>query len=845
MRAPLPLALTAFLGGIISFLLFRYLRIIPGLASGVILFFFLRNWFSSWFDTESAPSTYLFFQTLGAVSIVFLAGFLYAYLRQPLPPPSTPPEEMITLEGKVVSVPDMRRDRVRFLINTSDFGQVRVTTEKDSPVRYGDVVKLEGKLKEPRGFLNPGMTNYGDRLRRQGIFYRVWSRDVLVIKEGKSLWGAFFALRSALANQMEEDFTSDVASFLKAVILGYSDIDKDLRNSFNRSGTAHILAVSGTHLTLLSASLFLIFRLLILRLPAPLYLRLSQHVTATGLALLLSLPPLFFYTLISGARIPTIRSLIMILSFITAALLGRSKHWPSALALAAFAVLLWQPAAVFDISFQLTFVAVLSILLLSKWFIMREEDSETDQMGQDSEPGKIEQQSLKEKRFRYFSNSFSRHCSRYFKALIVVSIAAAIGTAPLVASYFHRVSLISPISNLLIMPLTGFLVVPLGLFHTLLMLFFGGSFLASVLQPLVSFFLAIVRFFGAIPYASTPVGAPLLWQIGLFYLALFLPFSPKYRAFALVVVVAFVSFAGTIGNGFELALLDVGEGESLYLRLPDQKNILIDTGGLRFYDIGSSVVAPFLLGQGVRNIDTVILTHSDFDHSGGLRSIADSLSIGEVWWNGYSSKKKSNKIEKLAEDLAGIPFHVVKRGDYLEGNGYRIEVLHPDESFSAKSKGTGKGKRKHKRYQSSNNNSLVLKLILNSRNFLLTGDIEKVAEDYLVNNEGTGLKSLLLKVPHHGGKSSATRDFLALVAPEIAIISAGKNNRFRHPHIETLKRLATTGARIYRTDRDGAVVIDKKDGRFRIRTYEDFRMKPWSVWQDEWRNFAVLLGFSS
>jgi len=845
MRAPLPLALTAFLGGIISFLLFRYLRIIPGLVSGVILFFCLRNLFSSWFDTESTPSTYLFFKTFSAVSIVFLAGFLYAYIRQPLTPPSTPPKEMITLEGKVVSVPDIRRDRVRFMINTSKFGQVRVTTEKGSPVRYGDLVKLEGKLKEPRGFLNPGMTNYGDRLRRQGVFYRVWSRNVLVIKEGKSLWGAFFALRSALAKQMEEDFTPDVASFLKAVILGYSDIDQDLRNSFNRSGTAHILAVSGTHLTLLSASLFLLFRLLILRLPAPLYLRLSQHVTATGLALLLSLPPLFFYTLISGARIPTIRSMIMILSFITAALLGRSKHWPSALALAAFAVLLWQPAAVFDISFQLTFVAVLSILLLSKWFISREEDLETDQIGQNS---KLDQQSGKEIISKH--SRYSKY-SKYFKALIVVSVAASIGTAPLVASYFHRISIISPLSNLLIMPLTGFLVVPLGLLHGLLLLTFGGSFLEYVLQPLVSFFLEAVRFFGSIPYASFSVGAPSLWQIGVFYLALFLPLRFRYRAFTFAAMIAFVVLTGAMDSGFQLALLDVGEGESLYLRLPDQKNILIDTGGLRFYDIGSSVVAPFLLGQGVRNIDTVILTHSDFDHSGGLRSIAESLSIGEVWWNGYSPQKKSNKIsnkiEKLAEDLAGIPFHVVKRGDYLEGSGYRIEVLHPDESFSAKSKGTGKGKRKDKRYRSSNNNSLVLKLTLNNRNFLLTGDIEKVAEEYLVNNEGTGLKSLLLKVPHHGGKTSATRDFLALVAPEVAIISAGKNNRFRHPHIETLKRLATTGARIYRTDRDGAVFIDERDGRFRVRTYEDFRMKPWSGsdWQDEWRNFAVLLGFSS
>lgn len=815
--APLPLVLVAFLGGIISFHLFPYLRIIPSVVSGIILLFFIRR---------SGLSTDRLIRVFSALSIVFLVGFLYAYFRQPLPPPSTPPKGVITLEGKVVSVPDIRRDRVRFLIETPNFGRIRVTTEKDSPVRYGDLVRLDGKLKEPRGFLNPGITNYGDRLRRQGVFYRVWSQDVVVAEEGKSLWGVFFALRSDLASQIEEEFTPDVASFLKAVILGYSDIDQDLRNAFNRSGTAHILAVSGTHLTLLSASLFLIFRLLILRIPPSLYLQLSQHVTATGLALLLSLPPLFFYTLISGARIPTTRSLIMILSFIVATLLGRSKHWPSALALAAFAVLVWQPAAVFDISFQLTFVAVLSILLLSRWFISRDENPETDQMGQNDPIG---QQSMKEKSFKYF------------KALMVVSVAAAIGTAPLVAGYFHRISLISPVSNLLIMPLTGFLVVPLGLLHALFLLIFGGSFLEPVLQPLVSLFLAIVRFFSAIPYSSFPVGAPSLWQVGFFYLALFLPFRARYRAFTLAVVVAFVTFAGTPGSGFELTLLDVGEGEALYLRLPDQKTVLVDTGGLRFYDVASGVVVPFLLGRGVRSIDTVILTHSHFDHSGGLRSVADSLSVGEVWWNGYSPRKNSQKtpsrIEKLAEDLTGIHFRVVKRGDYLEGKDYRIEVLHPDEDFS--------GESKSRRYQSSNNNSLVLKLTLGDSSFLLTGDIERVAEEYLIKNEGAGLKSDLLKVPHHGGKSSATRDFLASVAPEVALISAGKNNRFRHPHVETLKRLETVGTRIYRTDRDGAVFVDEKNGSLRVRTYEDFRMRPWSGWQDEWRNLTVLLGFSS
>jgi len=815
-KAPLPLALVAFLGGIISFHLFPYLRIIPGLLSGIVLLFFLRNGFPSWFS-------YRFFRAFGIVLIIFLAGFLYTYLRRPHPPLSTPPEKVTTLEGEVVSVPDIRSDRVRFIIHTPDFGRVRVTTEKGSPVRYGDLVRLDGKLKEPRGFLNPGLTNYGDRLRRQGIFYRVWSKDVFVLEEGKSLWGAFFALRGTLAGQMEEDFTPDVASFLKAVILGYSDIDQDLRDAFNRSGTAHILAVSGTHLTLLSASLFLVFSLLIRRLPASLYLRLSQRVTATGLALLLSLPPLFFYTLISGARIPTIRSLVMILSFITAALLGRSRHWPSALALAAFAVLLWQPAAVFDISFQLTFVAVLSILLLSRRFIDQDEDPEVDQIGRTDQSSETEQRSIKKKTFKYF------------KALIVVSVAAAIGTAPLVAGYFHRISLISPVSNLLIMPLTGFLVVPLGLLHAFFLLVFDRSFLEPVLQPLVSFFLAVVRFFGDMPYASFAAGSPLLWQVGLFYLALFLPFAHRYRAFILAVLVVFIALTGNMSRSFELATLDVGEGESLYLRLPDQKIVLVDTGGLRFYDIGSSVVVPFLLNRGVRSIDKVILTHSDFDHAGGLRSIVDSLSIDEVWWNGYFSKKGVNKIARLAEDLAEISFRVVKRGDYMEGKNYRIEVLHPDEDFSAPSK--------NRRYRSSNNNSLVLKLTVSGNTFLLTGDIERTAEEYILNNEGAGLKSDLLKVPHHGGKTSATRDFLASVAPKVALISAGKNNRFRHPHMDVVNRLNSAGARIYRTDRDGAVLVDKKDGRLRVRTYKDFRMKPWSGWQDEWRNLRVLLGF--
>ena len=365
-------------------------------------------------------------------------GFVDARVRAPsLPAP--PPESPVTLEGRVSGFPEIREERIRFVIDSDRYGKVRVTVPRTARMAHGDRVQVQGRLKEIRGFLNPGVFNHAARPRREGIFFRLYAEDVRILAEGPGAFRRLDLLRRERVSHFEVSFRPDQASLLKAVILGVTDMPDELREDFSRSGTAHLLAVSGTHLSLLGLILFFIARKGLLALPHRFYLGLSQRISATGMAILLVLPVLLFYCGVSGSRIPTVRSLIMILAFLLAALLGRRRSWSHAVCLAAVLLLLAQPYALLDVSFQFTFVVVTVIGL---------------GMGRQDAPASGK---AMDDRVKTWTRLFD-----YLKKLFLTSFVASLGLAPLTAFYFQNISLAAPVSNLLAMPLAGFLVIPLG-----------------------------------------------------------------------------------------------------------------------------------------------------------------------------------------------------------------------------------------------------------------------------------------------------------------------------------------------------------------------------------------------
>ena len=265
--------------------------------------------------------------------------------------------------------------------------------------------------------------------------------------------------------------------------------------------------------------------------------------------------------------------------------------------------------------------------------------------------------------------------------------------------------------------------------------------------------------------------------------------------------------------GVQVTFLDVGEGDAAIVELPGGKTIVSDTGK------NGSQAGEYLRYRGINKIEAAMLSHGDYDHAGGWQYLRNNFEVSELWDNGYV----------LYED--GIPetirHRVLQRGDVIEGQGYSITALHPYEGFYSLFS-----------QENINNDSLVVKIEGRRNAFMLTGDIEEEGAEN-VSYLGKYLKSSVLKVPHHGSRSSASGPFFSAVSPEIAVISVGRKNPYNHPHPETLGLLSRS--KIYRTDLDGAIGIrEMPDGSLRVRTAKDFRFSEAHSFSDEILNIKRL-----
>ena len=282
-------------------------------------------------------------------------------------------------------------------------------------------------------------------------------------------------------------------------------------------------------------------------------------------------------------------------------------------------------------------------------------------------------------------------------------------------------------------------------------------------------------------------------------------------------------------NKMRVTFLDIGQGDASVVELPDKKVMLID-GGTYEPDMGRRVVAPYLWSKGIRKVDYIILSHPHSDHFGGLIYIIDNFDVGEIWSNGRLSTEAEDLFRKIREK--NISYKVLSRGDLLEGEKYKIHVFHPYHEFYA---GSPRGE-----LSNQNSDSLVLRIESDNTSLLFTGDIEMEAEDNLLHL-GKWLESDIIKVPHHGSSTSNSGEFIRTVSPDTAVVSAGRNNPFKHPHQETLWRYRDEGVRLLRTDIDGAVTIISGGDTYELKTYEDSRFKKVDKWQDEIRNLRLLL----
>jgi len=712
----------------------------------------------------------------------------------------------------------------------------------------GEEVAVLAEARRPQVFRDEGTFDRRAYLAQQDIDLVATLRaPKLIERMGSStttIGTALARVRRRLRNEIDELFAGapQVAGVLRAMLLGdRSFVDRSEAADFQKTGVFHVLVVAGLHVGALAFALYWVGR----------KLRLSRVWT-----ILLTLTMLGAYVAVVEQRAPVLRAALMAAMVVLGGFFFRRLELLNSAALAALILLVARPLAMRDSSFQLTFVAIGCIAGLALPWLDKTVQPYVRALRGWRDVTRDAAHEPRAIQFRIDLRSLAQWISdrlplrlgkptgdvvvgglslafRVWK-LLVLTVALQTGMLPLMARDFHRVPLSAPLVNLAAVPLTG-VIVPLGFLTLACGLIFpsAGKFLAAPLSWLTALLLRVVQWFAHFRSWSYRIPGPPLWLMAFFFATAVLLAAemrlkhPLKRNMlwglrmifvACILTIAIFPFREKWTKGqLELTVLDVGQGDSLFVVSPGGKTLLIDGGGAfggfpgheehNGVDPGEEAVSPYLWSRGFQKLDVVALTHAHQDHSGGLIAILENFRVGRLWIGREVSIPALARLEELARERK-IPIEHELRGKTFHWDGVEGDFLWPEIAPEESAP------------LAKNNDSLVLRLRYRNQTILLPGDAEKQVErEILSENSSEVIHSDVLKIGHHGSKNSTTTEFLAAVRPHVGIISAGEENPYGHPHAELLERLEGAGLRILRTDRDGAVHVLTDGTRLEITCF--------------------------
>lgn len=770
---------------------------------------------------------------------LFFAGALAALVHTPGPPPEVNAEgrEVVILGGCVVEPPAISSGRERFILelDTDARAQITLYTRKEGEplpaLRYGQKIELDGRMRKPRNFGNPGAFDYARYLARKNIFWTASaaadSVRILPGHCGSPIAKLAMDLRAAGLARIDRMYGGSGYrnAMMQAILLGQTfQMQRVWTEDYRNTGTFHALVISGTHVAILAA--FFLFALRICFVPR-------------NLALVLTAIAAWLYALVSGWQAPCVRSAAGLTLVMIASYFYRERRPVNLLAAIALGFLVLDPDQLFEASFQLTFLAVAFLGIFATPLIRATTgplarglaDLADTARDLHLEPRvaqfRIEMRLLAETLHRVlrvparaarFAVAFTGRVLLFFFEVTVVSAVIQVGLALPMVVYFHRVGLSGLSANAFVVPVMG-LAVPVGF----VALFTGWQWVAQFGASLLWLSRAIVAWHAAVE-PNWRIPTPPLWLAVAFSIAMIAAAVARGRWWraaagasmaATLTLLLWHPFPPDFHRGqLELTAIDVGQGDSLLVIFPDGKRMLVDGGGIPSFggrpksqlDIGEDVIAPYLWERSIRTVDVIAVSHAHDDHIGGLPALVNDFTPRELW---TGATPDSPGWQAVLENAAHHKVRIVPLqcpGKFAYG-GAEIEVLAPLPDYIPGD-------------TPKNNDSLVLRVRYGKHSFLLCGDVEKQIErGMLAANEIA--PSDVLKVAHHGSRTSSTEDFLTAVHPAFALISVGQDNSYGHPNRDVLERLRQHGAMVLRTDEDGLITVRTDGRRLYVERYRD------------------------
>lgn len=689
-----------------------------------------------------------------------------------------PQDAQVRLTGQVYDIELKEKYQILYLKNISVIYQnkslkesrIIIYDEEKLNIEIGNQLEVGGSLSFYEKERNPGNFNQKLYYQKQGICASVWASDIRIADDKEDTLRCFlYKFRMRWKSLIFENMEGKDGEVLAAMLLAEkTGMDADVKELYQANGIGHILAISGLHLSIIGIGLYQFFR------------RTSGSYILGGFA---GICFLIFYIIMIGVTVSVLRAVIMFLFRVGADMTGRHYDSPTALSVAALVTVIWNPLYFYDGGFWLSYGAILAIILVLPVF--------------------------EELIFQSFWSSFS----------------IAIVTLPILLFYFFEIPPYSVILNLIVIPFMT-LVILCGLLGSVLCLSGVSMPLGKVLLEVCSIIFRIYevccKMFLELPSARIVAGQPMLWQVALYYgsfllLVVMWRKKQKWMIAGIMVILSatLMFFPVSMNDNLSVTVLDIGQGDCIFVKGPEGDTYLIDGGSSDVKNVGKYRIEPFLKSQGTGKIDYVFVTHGDGDHTNAIEEMIDRMNIGVCIETIVFPDKRfwDEKLYELARHAMsrGVKVVTMKEGEKLKEGEMMITCLAPGDKLA-----------KLNTQAEGNLTSMVLALEYKDFDMLFTGDVEEEGEKLLTEElkEFYGCKKWdVLKVAHHGSKNSTSEAFLEMTEPSYAVISAGRDNSYGHPHQETLERLRCFGSTVLSTQENGAVTIETNGKKMDISCY--------------------------